>query len=169
MKNCVSVARCLPHFVANTFDTSGPSSDISRQSGLLKQATGFNVRTQVSLFFPTDRFEEVAQDRNWIMGRRGNNYVAVWRHAVTQNDCRASGGGACDPYYYSDPNDGIRAQVWAVVVGNRDTHSSFTEFSRIVGEGAVVEKKRFSLWATQRTEYRTEVVVDGKRIVSTLR
>ena len=138
--------------------------------GLLKYTA---LSTRVALHFPVELFDEVRESEKWILGRRRESYVAVWRHSLRQNDCSNADGEetlACDPYYYSDPSGKTRGQVWAVVVGNNITHVSFDEFESVIAQGEVTEKTSITpLVATRWLTYQTNLRVDGKELSSTLR
>jgi hypothetical protein len=124
-----------------------------------------SVSTRVGLFFPEDRFDEVRKDGNWILGRKNESYIGVYRPGgETRNDCSLYGNGThYDPYYCSDPaGSGGRSQSWAVVVGNSATHSSFTNFAQIVGTGQVSQRTSFSL--LRGVQHEMVLSVDGKEL-----
>lgn len=119
--------------------------------------SGISVDTQVSLRFPVKLFDEVQEIGSWLIGRKTENYVAVWRDLnFRQNPCNIA-DTECEPYYYSDPSSLFRSQVWAVVVGNNVTHGSFASFQQTVQAGSVTLKLQ-----------KASLSVDGKNIVSTL-
>jgi hypothetical protein len=75
----------------------------------------------VSLFWEEDKFDEVAFDRNWIIGRAGDSYVAVLRFCTDQ----------VNGVYTCKNQDG---QLWSVIVGNSDMYGSFDHFKQIVAD-----------------------------------
>jgi hypothetical protein len=119
------------------------------------------------LRFPVERFDQVVEEGRWILGRKNESYIAVWRHGLRQNDCSSSPVEPypCDPYYYSNPKSFFRGQVWAVVVGNAITHGSFEEFEDVILQGEVsgrtvfTPRKAFG-WFT----YKSRLRVDGKSL-----
>lgn len=109
--------------------------------------------TEVSLYWPTERFDESIERGRWIIGRKGDSYVAVLRY---RNDKK-------NGFWYSSENRG--RQLWAVVVGNKDTHGSFGKFVAVIeaaktGESFDWDFKKF------RRVYKTSLTVDGKSISS---
>jgi hypothetical protein len=134
----------------------------------------FEFPTQVALHFPEERFDEVVENERWIMGRKHESYIAVWRHSLDQNDCTPDDDSEdpflCEPYFYSNPRHGIRGQVWAVVVGNNITHGSFDQFEDVIAEGKVTERHYWTPFIAARSiTYKTELQVDGKHLFSSLR
>ncbi len=51
---------------------------IARSSGIVSAISRYQPYTHA--FFPQDRFDEVVQDGNWVFGRRGDGYVALYSH-----------------------------------------------------------------------------------------
>lgn len=131
---------------------------------------GIPYTTQVALLFPTDRFHEVVESGHWIAGRKDENYVAVWRHSLQQQDCSSvvSSSEPCDEYYYSNPRGFDRPQAWAVVVGDSGTHVSFTSFTQSVFAGRLVERKPIILFRLFGQKYQATLQVDGKDIEVTI-
>jgi hypothetical protein len=62
-------------------------------------------------------------------------------------------------FYASGANRG--RQVWAVVVGNKNTHQSFANFTNVIKKARVAESFKWD-WKSFSREYRTELDVDGK-------
>jgi hypothetical protein len=126
---------------------------------------GVDYQTRGGLRFPEERFDEVAEEGRWVFGRKGDNYVGVWRHSLDKNDC-SSENEVCREYYFSDPKDGSRQQVWAAVVGNTITHGSFALFRQVVAQGTVeANRPNFLSWFFGFT-YETSLQVDGKSLSS---
>ncbi|MCU0663531.1 MAG: hypothetical protein MUC50_14535, partial [Myxococcota bacterium] len=109
--------------------------------------------TAVFLYWPTNRFDESIESGRWIIGRKGDSYVAVYRHGTSLSN----------GFYHSTANRG--RQVWAVVVGNKATHQSFSNFTNIIKKAVVNETYKFD-WSEFENEYRTSIEVDGKTLYS---
>ncbi|CAM2011346.1 hypothetical protein [Acanthopleuribacter pedis] len=107
----------------------------------------------VALYWPEDRFDETRAFGNWVLGREGDGYVAVYKH------CNAviNGHFACDDE---------RGQTWAVVVGNNQSHGDFDAFETVIRAGSVREQWRWD-WRKFTFNYVARVQVDGKTIEKT--
>lgn len=130
-----------------------------------------DLNLQVALSFPLERFDEVVEQGSWIMGRRANSYVGVWRYSGLQpNDCSAAeaAGEPCDRYFFTAGRSQNRASVWAIVVGNDATHESFENFVTVVEAGVVEESSPGFLESLLFWQgyYRTKLTVDGKTLSS---
>jgi hypothetical protein len=149
-----------------------PSSSLYIRNIIKMLDLGFDLDfpTQVALRFPIDRFDQVVDKGRWILGRKNESYIAVWRHGLRQNDCSPpEEPSLCDPYFYSNPKSFIRGQAWAVVVGNNMTHGSFEEFEDVILQGEVSGRTVFTPrlgigWFT----YKASLRVDGKSLSSRL-
>jgi len=104
----------------------------------------------VYLYFEADYFDEVKEIGNWILGRKADSYIAVYRHCLAT----LNGKRACDV------SDG---QTWAVVVGNSDTHANFEAFSDVI-EDAQYEQRWYFDWQNFGWVYYGSIQVDGKSI-----
>jgi hypothetical protein len=104
----------------------------------------------VSMLWETDKFDEVAFNGKWIIGREGNGYVAVLRHCTD----------TLNGIYSCDDQDG---QLWGVIVGNSEMHGSFENFKNIVAQAKYQEKW---IYNKNRKEwiYYGMINVDGKFI-----
>ncbi len=107
--------------------------------------------TNVALYWPTDRFDETRTDRRWLIGKRGDSYVAV-----LCDQTKIKNG-----HYYSDADNG--RQMWGVVVGNSTTHGSFDAFCDMIGQSTYTEDYHWTFY-DWRYVYKAELKVDGKRI-----
>ncbi|MCP4131292.1 MAG: hypothetical protein GY754_09955 [bacterium] len=107
--------------------------------------------TFVTLHWPEDRFDESFGHGKWIIGRKGDSYIAVYRY----------GTGKRNGYYYSNANRG--RQMWAVIVGNKNTHGSFGSFVNIVKAAKISESYPF-VFKEFRRVYKTGISIDGKSI-----
>jgi hypothetical protein len=149
-----------------------PARDVltpSKVAEALDAHLDLDYSTTVALHFPVERFDQVIQVDRWLIGRKGESYIAVWRHGLDQHDCSEAQPNMCEEYYFSNPTRGLRAQVWAVVVGNVDTHGDFNSFVDTVSRGQVKEFKYPNPLAVRWTSYRTTLSVDGKELNATLR
>ncbi|MCP4132522.1 MAG: hypothetical protein GY754_16230 [bacterium] len=108
----------------------------------------------VSLYWPTEKFDETMEHGRWIIGRKGDSYVAVFR----------DGGKTKHGYYYSDANGG--RQTWGAVVGNSDTHGSYSEFVDMIKDSSYKITYKWS-WSKWKMVYYTRLSVDGKSISKT--
>lgn len=145
--------------------TYKPSADVRAPFRFFGWALGFSLR--VVLYFPVARFDEVVERGNWIMGRRVDSYVAVWRDDTKSKLCDED-ELVCDEYWYSDGDIRFKASAWAAVVGDSDTYESFMSFVSIVEQGKVEEKFPFLFLDWFGFKYETEVTVDGNKISSQL-
>lgn len=145
--------------------TYKPAFEVRAPFRLLGWALGFSMR--VILYFPVDRFDEVIERENWVIGRRVDSYIAVWRDDDKRHTCDED-ELICDEYWYSNGDLRFKASNWAVVVGDSNTHSSFSNFVSIVAEGSVTEEFPFPFLDWFGFKYKTRVKVDGKDISSEL-
>lgn len=82
----------------------------------------------VTLHWKDEWFDKVVTHNNWIIARRVDSYVAVYRY-----------GTDTDKGWYSvDKNNG--RQLWAIVVGNADLYGGFDEFVETIRQAEVREK-----------------------------
>lgn len=92
----------------------------------LEIRVGFD--THVTLHWKDEWFDKVVTHNNWIIARRVDSYVAVYRY-----------GTDTDKGWYSvDKNNG--RQLWAIVVGNADLYGGFDEFVETIRQAEVREK-----------------------------
>lgn len=144
--------------------TYKPTFDVRAPFVLLGWAIGFSLR--VALYFPVEKFDEVVERENWVIGRRVDSYVAVWRDDDTsQNTCDGS-ELPCDEYWFSEGDSSFKSSVWAVVVGDADTHGDFSSFVSTVEQGTVTRELPWLVLEFLGFKLTTEVNVDGKQIVS---
>jgi len=136
-------------------------------------------KNDVALYWPEDRFDEVLSVQmndnsvgngedgllhwilrlifgspktgSWILGRRGDSYVAVYRPCGDQTEM---GWYACGAY--------TDTQLWASVVSDSTKHGSFEAFAAVIQESVVEESSRFRLF--QSSFYSATIKVDGKTI-----
>lgn len=133
----------------------------------------------VALYWPEDRFDEVSSvqinDSNagngdgglfqwifrlifgspktgsWVLGRRGDSYIAVYRPCGDQTD---KGWYACGAH--------TDTQLWVAVVSDSTKHGGFETFASVIQESVVEESSRFRLF--QSSVYTATINVDGKTI-----
>jgi hypothetical protein len=111
----------------------------------------------VNLYWPKSRFdenEEISGHRNgnWLVARKNDSYIAVLRYGT---GIRADG----HPREWGDKG----RQMWAVVVGNKSLHGSYSKFKNIVRNASIGESYNFD-WGKFRKVYFTSIEVDGKQI-----
>jgi hypothetical protein len=107
-------------------------------------------KLDVELFWQTNKFDEIREDGNWILGREGNGYVAVRRNCVGD----INGVKACD-----NPD----GQTWVFMVGNSDMYGSFDAFEQKIIQSQFETRWYFNL-PTLQWVYYSKIVVDGKTI-----
>ncbi|MEZ5009459.1 MAG: T9SS type A sorting domain-containing protein [Chitinophagales bacterium] len=104
----------------------------------------------VFLYFQEEEYDEVKEMDNWILGRKGENYVAVRRHCI--NDI--NGIRACDV------EDG---QTWAIVAGNDHLHNNFGQFQDVIA-ASQYESRWYFDWQNFKWVYFGRIKVDGQDI-----
>ena len=80
-------------------------------------------------FFPQDRFDEIVEQAGWVIGRKGDGYVALWSERPTHWRTYAPGestGGHTQPFDLIA--SGGADNVWICEVGRRADHGSFAAF-----------------------------------------
>jgi hypothetical protein len=110
----------------------------------------------VALYWPDNEFDEVVEDGRWIIGRKGDSYIAAFRACTgTINGIRACDGGNRDG-----------RQLWGMYVGNADTHQSFNNFVSIIGDAGYKDSYGFqNVCKNFLTQcYWTRLTVDGNKI-----
>jgi len=89
----------------------------------------------VTLHWPQDAFDEVTENGNWLLGRQGDNYVAVRRACTGQIEGL---WGCLAPL--SDNHDWESGQTWVLIVGNASMYGDFISFSQLVGQAVFTEE-----------------------------
>jgi hypothetical protein len=89
---------------------------------------------------------------SWILGRRGDSYVAVYRPCGNEQQ---RGWFACSGV--------MGRQVWAVVVGDDARYGSFDAFANVIAAAQVFESYRWRL--LRRPVYVTSVTIEATSIV----
>lgn len=124
---------------------------------------GVDFETIVTLRFPEDKFDEVQHvATNWILGRRRDNYIGVWRHALDKFDC--SNINVCEEYYFSDDKRSLSTSSRVIRVGNSETHGDFSSFSSVIAASEVNEDLPRKGIFRRPKAYIAEVNVDGKAL-----
>jgi len=81
-------------------------------------------------YFPTERFDEIAQVDNWTLGRRGDGYVALWSWRPTtwrsHDPAVTFTNGLTEPFDLVAPGGANNA--WIVEVGDASRWGSFEAF-----------------------------------------
>lgn len=107
-------------------------------------------KLDVALHWQTEKFDEVRENGNWILGKEGDGFVAVRRSCNGE----INGVRACD-----NPD----GQTWVIVVGNVDMYGSFDAFEQKMAQSQYEEKWTFNL-PTLQWIYYSKIVVDGKTL-----
>ncbi|MFN8281693.1 MAG: T9SS type A sorting domain-containing protein [Chitinophagales bacterium] len=107
-------------------------------------------KLDVAFHWQNDKFDEIREDGNWILGREGNGYVAVRRSCTGE----INGVRACD-----NPD----GQTWVYMVGNSDMYGSFDAFEQKILQSVYEEKWYFNT-PTLQWVYYAKIVVDGKTL-----
>ncbi len=107
-------------------------------------------KLDVALHWQNEKFDEIRENGNWILGRDGDGYVAVRRSCTGE----INGVRACD-----NPD----GQTWVIIVGNVDMYGSFNQFEEKLAQSQYEEKWYFNL-PTLQWVYYSKIVVDGKTI-----
>jgi hypothetical protein len=96
----------------------------------LPELLPFNNK-DVTLHWPENEFDEVTENGNWLLGRQGDNYVAVRRACTGQIE----GLWGCET-----PTPNVPGQTWVLIVGNDQMYGSFGAFSDLVGQAQFEEQ-----------------------------
>lgn len=107
-------------------------------------------RHDVKLTWNGQLYDEVVFENKWIIGREGDNYVAVLRHCTDE----------IEGQYACDDQDG---QLWSCVVGSKQMHGSFENFLQIIRKAKYQEKWNYVFDKVQWVYYGM-VEVDGKKL-----
>ncbi len=107
-------------------------------------------KLDVELHWQTDKFDEIREDGNWILGREGDGYVAVRRNCIGD----INGVKACD-----NPD----GQTWVYIVGNMDMYGSFDAFEQKIIQSQFETRWYFNL-PTLQWVYYSKIVIDGKTL-----
>ena len=98
----------------------------------------FSYEPFTHAFFPQDRFDEVIERDGWVMGRKGDGYVALWSERPTQwrayDVATEATGGHTLPFDLLAP--GGPDNVWIVEVGRQVDHGSFAAFVGAIATSA---------------------------------
>ncbi len=104
------------------------------------------ARKEVSLYLTENDFDETVENNLWLMGRKGNGYVAVRRACTGVID----GVKAC----YNSSH-----QSWVTVVGNAEMYSSFANFQSMIAQSQFEEQFYYNP-VTQDSVYFASISVD---------
>lgn len=89
-------------------------------------------------FFPQDRFDEVVQDGNWTLGRKGDSYIALWSWRVATFEPTPPGvptDGLVQPFELRAP--GGPNNVWIVELGSASQNGSFAAFRSAIAAASI--------------------------------
>ena len=103
-----------------------PRATFHRNVGILQYRVGGEVpllgeyvtADHLHAYFPKERFDDVREIDNWVIGQKGDGFVALYSE---------------NPVYWSDENDyelksDTQANTWIVELGSTDEWASFDEF-----------------------------------------
>jgi hypothetical protein len=90
----------------------------------------FGYEPYTHAFFPQDRFDEVVEQAGWVLGRKGDGYVALYSDRPTTwrvyDPATEATGGHTLPFDLLAP--GGADNVWIVEVGRAADHGDFATF-----------------------------------------
>ena len=110
-----------------------------------------NLDTDVSLHWPSDSFDETQENGRWIIGRKNNAYIAVFRSCSG----KINGEYACE---------GSRGrQLWGAYVGNDATHGNYQNFVNSINNASYYDSKDFH-FSCFCNRYHVRITVDGNKI-----
>lgn len=94
-------------------------------------------------YFPTEHFDEVVERDGWVIGRRGDGYVALWSNRPTRwrryDPLTEPTRGITEPFDLIA--EGGADNVWIVEVGSGTGHQDFERFvDAVTGAGVIVER-----------------------------
>jgi hypothetical protein len=93
--------------------------------------SGFSYADFTHAYFPVERFDEVRQERNWTVGRRGGGLVGVWswRQPVwaEHDPAQIFTNGLSAPFDLCAP--GGADNVWVIEVGDLDGWGDLDSFT----------------------------------------
>lgn len=115
----------------------------------------------VNLHWEESAFDETATNGNWIFGREGDNYVAVFRHCLgTKTITEKIDNVDTDIEIMSCSSN---QQVWASVVGTADSHGSFISFIATVSAAKIKSEWNWNFTKAKHV-WQTTLSVDGVQI-----
>jgi hypothetical protein len=99
----------------------------------------FNYEPYTHAYFPRDHFDEVVQDGNWVFGRRGDAYVALYSYRapewVTYDPAVVATNGMVEPFDLRA--NGGPDNTWIVECGRQADAGSFDAFRTAIAASAV--------------------------------
>lgn len=105
----------------------------------------------VALKFEESDFDEITEANNWLMGRKDEDYIAIYRPCLDSIE----GNWACTN------TDG---QTWVYFLGDSGMYSNFSNFQQIVGQATVTENRAYTKADTTQWLYYAKVNIDGDSI-----
>ncbi|WP_298772978.1 hypothetical protein [uncultured Shewanella sp.] len=109
------------------------------------------ISTKVNVYWPESEFDEWQQEGRWLVGRKGNSYVAMFR------DCTDKNNGI-----YSCKGDRGR-QMWGSYVGNVQTHGSYSAFVDVIRASSYKESYTWN-WKEWQFQYYGRISVGDKSL-----
>lgn len=113
-----------------------------------------NISTKVNLYWPEEKFDQWQQEGRWLVGRKGDSYVAVFR------DCTDKANNI----YSCKGNNG--RQMWGSYVGNSQTHGSYQNFVNVIKSSSYQEDYKWN-WRDWQFQYSGRLTVGDKSLSHT--
>ncbi|WDE05660.1 hypothetical protein SG34_001580 [Thalassomonas viridans] len=107
--------------------------------------------TDVSLHWPTEAFDETQENGRWIIGRKNDSYIAVFRGC----------SGKINGEYGCEGNRG--RQLWGAYVGNSSTHGNYQNFVNSINNASYYNSLDFH-FSCFCYRYHVRITVDGNKI-----
>lgn len=99
----------------------------------------FGYQPYTHAYFPQERFDEVVETAGWVIGRKGDGYVALYSERPTQwrvhDPVSIANNGLTRPWDLVAP--GSANNVWIVEVGRAADHGSFANFVAAISSATV--------------------------------
>jgi hypothetical protein len=116
-------------------------------------AVGFEVTYQqlTHAFFPRERFDEVVERAGWVIGRRGDGYVALWSRRPTEWRLTPVISSSTFTEPFDLVADGDARNVWICEVGRAAEWPSFAAFVDAVTRAPVAASLGTGGWTVEYT------------------
>lgn len=95
------------------------------------------------------KFDETDTFENWLIGRQGDNYIAVRRHCIGETNYPS-----CEE---------TKGQTWVCIVGNSTMYNSFDHFKGVIEDAVFQSRWYFDNWK-RKWVYASSVKTDGKEL-----
>lgn len=109
------------------------------------------ISTKVNVYWPESQFDEWQQEGRWLVGRKGDSYVAIFRDCTDKvNDI------------YTCKGDRGR-QMWGSYVGNAHIHGSYSAFVDDIRSSSYKESYTWN-WKEWQFQYYGRITVGDKSL-----